>query len=64
MGIVSNPDHHVEWKYKGLSNETIKVSYTDSNFLGPLLNYLGNKIKVKYSRSCLKQEKLHIIMEN
>ena len=47
-----------------MSNETIKVSYTDSNFLGPLLNHLGNKIKVKFSGSCLKQEKLHIIMEN
>ena len=50
-------DHLVEWKSKGLFNESIKVPYTDSNFLGPLLDYLGNKIRVKFSRSCLKEDK-------
>ena len=46
-----------------MSNESIKVPYTASNFLGPYLDYLGNKIRVKFSGSCLKQEKLHIIMK-
>ena len=30
---------------KGLSNESIKVPHTGSNFLGPLLDYLGNEIR-------------------
>ena len=41
-----------------MCNETINVSYADSNFLGPLLNYSGNKIRVKFSGSCLKQDKV------
>ena len=57
VGIRSNTDHLVKWKSKGLFNESIKVPYTDSNFLGPLLDYLGNKIRVKFSRSCLKEDK-------
>ena len=41
------------WKSKGLS-KSIKTPST-SNFLHPLLNYVGTKIRVKFSGSCLKQ---------
>ena len=41
-----------------MSNENIKVPYTAINFLGPYLDYLGNKIRVKFSGSCLKQDKV------
>ena len=41
-----------------MSNESIKVPYTASNFLGSYLDYLGNKIRVKFSGSCLKQDKV------
>ena len=48
VGIISDPDSLVEWKSsKRLSNESIKPPRTGSNFLGPLLDYLGNKIKLK-----------------
>ena len=40
---------------KGLSNESIKPPTTSDNSLAPALNYYGNKIRVKFARSCLKQ---------
>ena len=43
------------WKPKGLSNESIKTPSTSTNFPSPLLNYVGTKIRVKFSGSCLKQ---------
>ena len=42
-------------KSKGLFNESIKTPSTSNNFLNPLLNYDGTKIRVKLSGSCLKQ---------
>ena len=58
VGIKSNSDSLVEWKSKGLSNESIKVPRTGTIFLGPLLDYLGNKTRLKFSGSCLKQDKV------
>ena len=58
VGIKSNPDSLVEWKSKGLSNENIKVPRTGTIFLGPLLDYLGNKTRLKYIGGCLKQDKV------
>ena len=46
------------WKSKGLSNEAIKPLATSDNSLTPLINYLGNKIRLKFSGSSLKQPKL------
>ena len=43
------------WQSKGLSDETIKPPATSDNSLTPLIDYLGNKIRVKFTGSCLKQ---------
>ena len=43
---------------KGLSNESITPFSVPNNFLTPSLNYLGTKIRVKFSGSCLKQDKV------
>ena len=43
---------------KGLSNESIKPPSAPNNFLTPSLNYVGTKIRVKFSGSCLKQDKV------
>ena len=43
------------WKSKGLPNESIKTPSTSNNFLNPLLNYVGTKIRVKFSGSFLKE---------
>ena len=40
---------------KGLSDEIIK---TPNNSLAPGLSFFGNKIRVKFVGSCLKQDKL------
>ena len=42
-------------KSKGLSAESIKRPTTSDNSLAPSLDYYGNKIRVKFARSCLKQ---------
>ena len=43
---------------KGLSNEGITPPSATSNFLSPSLNYLGTKIRVRFSGSGLKQDKI------
>ena len=47
----------LSWKFKGLPDESIKSPSTPNNFLDPSLDYLGTKIKLKFSGSCLKQDK-------
>ena len=46
------------WQSKGLSDETIKPPATSDNSLTPLIDYLGNKIRMKFTGSCLKQPKI------
>ena len=41
-----------------MSNENIKIPSAPNNFLTPSLIYLGTKIRVKFSGSCLKQDKV------
>ena len=53
--MITNTDHISSWKSKGLSNESIKPRTTSDNSLAPALNYYGNKIRVKFARSFLKQ---------
>ena len=48
-------NNSIGWKSKRLSNESIKTPSTSNNFLNPLLNYVGTKIRVKFSESCLNQ---------
>ena len=53
--MITNTETISSWKSKGLSNESIKPPTTSDNSLAPSLNYYGNKIRVKFARSCLKQ---------
>ena len=46
------------WKSKELSDENIKPRVTSDNSLTPLIDYVGNKIRLKFSGSCLNQPKL------
>ena len=48
------------WKSKGLSDETIKAPSTSDNSITPSINYTNNtdKLKVKFTGSCLKQDKV------
>ena len=41
-----------------MSDETIKPHPKSDNSLAPALNYIGNKTRLKPTRSCLKQDKM------
>ena len=41
-----------------MSNESITPLSAPNNFLSPSLNYLGTKIRITFSGSCLKQDKI------
>ena len=55
---VDNSDYISSWKSKGLSDETIITPSSRINFFSPSLNYLRTKIRIKFNRSCLKQDKI------
>ena len=46
------------WKYRGLSDESIKPPTTSDNSLTSELNYVDYRIRVKFTGSCLKQRKI------
>ena len=50
--------HILSWTTKELSNESIKPPSAPNKFITHSLNYLGTKIRVKFSGSCLKQDKV------
>ena len=52
---MSNTKYISEWKSKGLSDENIKPPSTSDNSLSPLIDFLGNKIRLKFNGGCLKQ---------
>ena len=56
--IGINSDHVSPWKPKGLSEESIKFPSKFNNCLAPALSYFGNKTKVKFDGSSLKQDKI------
>ena len=55
---VVNSDYILEWTCKGLSDESIKSLSASHNFLNLSLSYLGTKTRVRFNRSCIKQEKI------
>ena len=58
MNIIANTNSISSWKSKGLSAESIKPPTTSDNTLTPKLNYFGNKVRVKFTGSYLKQPKI------
>ena len=60
--VITNTDHISSWKSKGLS-ESIKPPTTSDNSLTPKLNYYGNKVRVKFTGSWLKQPKISFTHE-
>ena len=41
-----------------MSNESITLPPTPDNSLNPLIDYLGNKIRIQFTGSCLRRRKL------
>ena len=56
--VITDTNYISSWKPEGLSVESIKPSATSDNSLIPELNYYGNKVRVKFTGSCLKQPKI------
>ena len=53
----------LSWKSKGLSDESIKPPTTPNKIINASLDFVGTKARVSFSGDCLKQEKLHSVME-
>ena len=56
--MIANTKYISEWKSKTLSDGSIKAPATSDTSLSPLVDYFGNKIRLKFNGSCLKQNKL------
>ena len=56
--LIANIKYISEWKSKGLSDGSIKTASTSGNSLSPLIDYIDNKIRLKFNGDCLKQPKL------
>ena len=62
---INNEWYITSWKSKGLSKESIKPPLTSDNKLSPLINYYyNNKIREKFTGSCLKQYNSHYRYKN
>ena len=61
--VIANQLYISSWKSKGLSDETIKPPVTSDNSLTPLIDYVGDKIRLKFNGSCLKQPKMQYTHE-
>ena len=53
--LITNTSSILSWQSKGLFNENIDSPTTS---LSPSINYVGNKIRVKFTGSCFKQPKI------
>ena len=58
-----NTSHISWWKSKRLSDEVVKPPTTSDNCLASALSYIGNKARVTFNGSCLKEDNLHLLME-
>ena len=57
--VINVADYVLSWQSKGLSAEAIKPPATSDNSLIPIISYYyASKIRVKFTRSCLKQDKV------
>ena len=54
--VIANTKYILSWKFKELSDKTIKPPATSDNSLSPLIDYLGSKVRLKFSEGCLKQQ--------
>ena len=56
--MISDTNYISSWKSKGLSAESIKPPTTSENSCTPKLNFYDDfKVRVKFTKSCLKQPK-------
>ena len=56
--VIAHTKYISSWKSKTLSDESIKPPATSDNSLSPLVDCLGDKIRLQFNGGCLKQGKL------
>ena len=56
--LIANTIYISSWKSKGLSDENIKPSSMSDKSLSPVVDYHGTKRRLKFSGSCLEQDKI------
>ena len=61
---VGSGDCIYYWKSKRLSDESITASSAPNNFPNTSLEYLGSKLRARFSGNCLKQNALHTVTGN
>ena len=61
--VTNNDANILSWKSKAQSDESIKPPSKSNKMLNPSINYVGTKARLKFNEDCLKQKKLHSIME-
>ena len=54
--MIDNTKYISSCKSKGLSDAIIRPPATSDNSLSPLIDYLDNKIRLKFNGDCLKQQ--------
>ena len=62
--VSSKSDNILSWKFKGLSDRSIKAPTKSNKLLNPSLDYVGSRIKVNFNGDCLKQERLDFSHRN
>ena len=61
--VVGSDNYIYIWKSKGLSDEMINSMTTSNYSITPELHHYGTKVRVKFSGSCLKQDKATFIYD-
>ena len=61
--VIANTKYIFLWKSEGLSDENITAPTTSNYKLNSQLSYFGTKTRVDFRGSCLKQDKIILIME-
>ena len=61
---IGNTDHISSWKSNRLSHEYIKPPTAYDNRLATALSYIGNKTRVQFNESYLKQDKITFTHRN
>ena len=54
--FILNGKWITKWKSKGLSNENLEAVSTSDNVLTPSVNYYGDKVRLRFTRSVLQQK--------
>ena len=56
--VMANTKYISSWKSKGLSEKTIEPPATSDNSRSSIIDYLGDKVRLKFNGVCLKKPRV------